>query len=866
MNRAQRVLAVVGGACAASTAAGQAINPFVSIAGKDELWNDRGKVAAVDYKFNPGDSIETLYTGIELGYTGSGVGDVNDDGRQDFAATYYWHDYEFSHTDRRVLNDPATEYELPWPYHNDTVPRTFPAGDVRVFGHDGTGIAQIGGNLRHREPIYAGRFAHIIRGRADVDGDGRDDIIAGSGVTGGVSVWAFTDRYTGTEEWVQLLNIQQPQTCHDRASTYNYIDGVGDPTTLHEGGIQRFGWTVAECTDMNGDGSPDVIIGARGYDEFHPLLRGSGISGETPSDYDPKSEGAVLVYCLPPQSWWNKFRTTYMDGGNPVPAGEYWPDHVRDKHIHSTNGYDGEALVYINGVNSDIYYNIRITDPSYTHADLTPSTNAEHKSYLSANERQWEFGSCVRIADDLDGDTSPDILATGPTSLVDHDDDPETNGLRNGKVYAYFSSSGVRDDDDTPTNSFDGLAPLIHGIWEHENGERLNPPSTAGEQLDILIGDADLIIVGPEPAGTNVHTGVDSLTEGITEVMPYNDDNLDDLIVNCQSKLDGNTYNGFAGFFEIEKRVKALTSNGTDYPTTPIEWQIPHDRTYAADSSGLYPDRYLTIDSGHLFGVAMAGNADNLGKCDIRMSTLNGTNDMDFLCVYNPYRVRDGLVGNFESVWQFCNEPTSYSAPSCGDPADHDDGVTHDSVSYPMLEPYEYALQSGTVSDEVAEGGVSKDMSRWWWTGDVDGDTFSDLLAAAWFYPAMYEDESGDIICDPVDSDPDTGIDLFRAGKIYLFTSPFDVTNNGDDVDTDGVNDAVDACVSTGDINEDGHVTSADFGPLVAKLGAYDGYSQSSNPVEYALNRVADVDRDGTIESGDDFNAWVAILSSNPCP
>ncbi|MFI4894387.1 MAG: hypothetical protein ACIAQ0_13305 [Phycisphaerales bacterium JB058] len=876
----RRMLICVGGVSAAWSAVGQAVVPLQSYGGKDELWNDRGSVVQFHKGVETNNALIEGYTGIELGYAGSGVGDVDGDTLNDFAATYYWHDYDFTGTDRRVLNDADTEYGLP--YNFSSLPLTstitLAAGDVRVFGYDGTGISQIGGRIRHRDPIPSGRFAHIIRGRADVDGDGRDDIIAGSGVTGGISVWAFTHRYTGVEEWVQILRIRAPQTAWDQTTYGTYCEpGKADNMRALDGVIQRFGWTVAECTDINNDGSPDVIVGARGFDALHPHIRGNGGNTVTPIDGYYKSEGALLAYCMPQTSWWSKLRGPYPEVyGAEVPGvtpGEYWEEHVRDKHIHSSTGYDGEALVYVDNIDADRYYSLRITDPSLVHAYLNPICNEQHKAYLPASERQWDFAACVRMAEDLDGDDSPDIVVTGPGHLYDDDDDPETDSIRTGKVYVFLSSSGYRSQSCTPANTFGALEPFVHQAWEYKNISGVGEPNPVlgTTQLDLKPSDADLVIVGPPPGPVDVY-GIDSLTEGVSEVMPYNDSVtgpqpvMDDIFIACQPRLDGATYKGFAAFFELEKRVKAMTGDGASYPLMQETWFIPLDESYAGDSSGIYPDRYVYSEEGDFNGMNMAGNVDQNGTCKLLYGVQNQVNKTQ-VYTYNPYKVKDGLVGNFEVIWELFGEPIDGTAtPSCDTPADHD----HNVPGYSMLEVYEYELPHGTQgSDEGGvTGTVSKNISRWWWTGDIDGDTMGDLLGAAWSYPSLYE-SGGNVICDPVTNE--SSVDYFRAGKIYAFLSPFDITGNGDDDDTDGVNDVVDGCISPGDINEDGYINPTDAGVLAGLFTNYVNSSQTA--ADYALYRAADVDRDGYIEPGDpmsstdDLDAWLYIYQhDNPCP
>lgn len=166
----------------------------------------------------------------QFGHAVAGVGDVNGDGHDDVAATS-------KEADNGLGNE----------------------GVVRVYsGLDGSLLYEIWGT------IARDYFGFSIDGAGDVNGDGYDDFVAGApvqntpGVDNGAGSVRLFSGLTGT-----LLMEVQGQT-------------LGD---------QR-GYSVAGAGDVNGDGTPDVLIG-------------------TPKQSDTGSQaGNVLVLSLNTSTWW----------------------------------------------------------------------------------------------------------------------------------------------------------------------------------------------------------------------------------------------------------------------------------------------------------------------------------------------------------------------------------------------------------------------------------------------------------------------------------------------------------------------------------------------------------------------------------
>jgi hypothetical protein len=138
---------------------------------------------------------------------GIGVGDVNGDGRNDILTPRGW------------LEAPADPRAANWPYHPDWESLNVP------LPADGTPAAPPGAPASPPRVLELG-FIHV----ADVNGDGRSDVVAGAGHNYGV-FW-FEQRENG--QW-----------------TRRTIDGA---------------WSQAHAStlvDLNGDGRKDLVTGKR---------------------------------------------------------------------------------------------------------------------------------------------------------------------------------------------------------------------------------------------------------------------------------------------------------------------------------------------------------------------------------------------------------------------------------------------------------------------------------------------------------------------------------------------------------------------------------------------------------------------------
>ncbi len=142
-----------------------------------------------------------------FGHAVAGLGDVNNDGVPDFGV------------------GAPTAYTIPQG-----------PGRVIVFsGSDGSLIRQ------HTGEAFADLLGEALDGAGDTDGDGYDDVIAGA-------IWNDTN---GSNS--------------GKAYLYSGRTGALLHAFIGEGAGHEMGWSVAGLGDVDGDSCSDVAIGARGY-------------------------------------------------------------------------------------------------------------------------------------------------------------------------------------------------------------------------------------------------------------------------------------------------------------------------------------------------------------------------------------------------------------------------------------------------------------------------------------------------------------------------------------------------------------------------------------------------------------------------
>jgi hypothetical protein len=275
---------------------------------------------------NPGNAdwkSEGNQTDSGYGITVSSAGDVNGDGYDDviIGAPFYTNDQTY---------EGAT-----YIYHGskDGLSNTT---NIMIEGNDADS-----------------RFGTSVCSASDMDRDGYDDVLVGAGDYNGRGyVFIYSGSSTGVDtesDWYAAC----PKT-----------SGL-------------FGESAALAGDVNGDGAPDLIVGAMMYTN------------------DENIEGAAFVYYGSPGDWMVNGNKSYAEMGSAVStAGDVNGDGYSDV-IVGAPGYDngkfteGMAFVYLGSQNG---------------ISKTPAWTAE------SNTANTFFGESVGTAGDINGDGYSDII------------------------------------------------------------------------------------------------------------------------------------------------------------------------------------------------------------------------------------------------------------------------------------------------------------------------------------------------------------------------------------------------------------------------------------------------------------------------
>ena len=213
-------------------------------------------------------------------------------------------------------------------------------------------------------------FGTSVSGAGDVNGDGMADLIVG----------AEADDNNGSTS--------------GRASVLSGSDGSVLFTADGDGVNNRFG-TVSDAGDVNGDGTPDLIVGARGeiFDSGYARVL-SGIDGSILYNFDGDNPS-------------DGFGVSTSGAGDV--NGDGFDDVIVGAWGRTSGAISGYARV-LSGIDGNVLYNF-VGDS------------------LGDN-----FGRSVSGAGDVNGDGTPDLIVGAPEN--------DTNGNRSGSARVLSGSDG----------------------------------------------------------------------------------------------------------------------------------------------------------------------------------------------------------------------------------------------------------------------------------------------------------------------------------------------------------------------------------------------------------------------------------------
>ena len=446
---------------------------------------------------------------------------------------------------------------------------------VMLMNADGTPkrTAEVNGQTPNAPALAdSDRFGWSAAGAGDLDGDGVPDIAVGAlghGIAG-----------VGTGElYVMFMN---PDGSVKRTAAVDGTTPNGPP--LDDG--DRFGASISNMGDLDGDGRADLAVGTFGDDIMHLIYLNADGTVRLAAQMDSAAASAAAA------------AENVRFGESVAGIGDLDGDGVTEMAV----GAPGRLLGHVS--TGDAYI-------VFMNPDGTPKRAAEINSQTpngpASLARDDRFGSSVAGIGDLDGDGVPDMAVGATGHIVD--------GAGTGDVYVMFlnADGSVKRTAEVNSQTPNGPASLAAG-------DRFGS-SVAG------IGDLDGDGVTEMAVGATGHYGLGSANVGDVYVMFLNADGSVKRTAEVNSQtpngpslagddrfgssvagigdLDGDsipdmavgaTGHAFEGAATGSLYVIFLNADGTPKRTAEINSQTPNGPQSLAD--------------GDLFGASVAGVGD----------------------------------------------------------------------------------------------------------------------------------------------------------------------------------------------------------------------------------------------------------------
>ncbi|MFM9957880.1 MAG: FG-GAP repeat domain-containing protein [Phycisphaerales bacterium] len=656
--------------------------------------------------------------GDRLGYDVCGLFDVDGDGHNDWAETWYHAEPVSSLTGANRLSDDAVI--LP-EFPNSATPapstvRALPAervGFCRII----SGLQVPGQSQRRIGPDIWGhadnaRLSHEIAAIKDIDGDGCDEVIFGCNTTdggrGSINVYAYSNKYnkdgSTDKRWVCIWRIvgMNPQS----EIAYELEDFFAD---------------------FNGDGRADIIASSVWWRPANggerDILSPTGI----PLNEPPRQRGGGWVFLTPPKELFQA-----------IQASDYWPELLRNPPAQV-----GDPRVKAPLVMNECQASIIVHNPE-----------------IGSSGTSWSqpVGD-LASAGDIDHDGIPDLVANAGYETSSSSDP------RYGKrgVYLFLSFDGYIDGTSGSTlwPTHCTPSPCAYASLYTQ----LNPGGTAAvenpnfKQIMLVPKNADCVIIpdiepvlkydfhyiGSAIAGMDFNNGSETVNSGQPDMV---------LLQTCASNA---RYNKIKVLMDLWNRFDLDGSKRTEVtinsPLSPLvstvgelalvnkDYDIGYDPVSGVVGSVV---RNSAQESPSVIGIAVAGNTDGKGFRDCELAVMlssgiwtdNPLNDFSWTQTlpnnYYPQAAGHQFNRGDTVVLDF-PPPTGGSVPPAPVQLLRIAGEQNQVVDHRTV-PIDQGFNGRLVSQGVSTNYLTTVISPGW---DQDRDGRDDLVIGAAFFPAL---------------------------------------------------------------------------------------------------------------------------------
>jgi len=442
-------------------------------------------------------------------------------------------------------------------------------------------------------------FGYLIANAGDVNHDGYSDIIVGAylndeGGTDAGKAYLYTNTHSNASIPMITFTGQAIERFGFSVSDAGDVNGDGyadvinsapsiNKVYIYLGGInmdnvadvilsgisgQNFGYSVSSAGDVNNDGYDDVIIGAPDNDKVYVYFGGQNMNNV-----------ADVIMTNPGTQ--NSFGNSVSSIGDM--NGDGFSDVIVGEPIHYPYSAPGKAFIYLGGINMDnnsdgiltdgikSYYGYALASAGDVNNDgySDAVVSSDSKSYIYFGSAiinvtpdvtltgTYYFGYSVSSAGDVNGDGYSDVLVGSPITTHDFD----------GTAYIFFGGANMNNVADVIMKSngqdYRLSASLSDaGDLNKDGYSDVIVASTGNKKIYVYFGGISMDNIADKIIQGDINTPVESLGSSVSGAGDVDGDSYPDIIASCFYQIN---YNGKSNVY-----IFRYPQRGTDIPDEKV--------------------------------------------------------------------------------------------------------------------------------------------------------------------------------------------------------------------------------------------------------------------------------------------------------